>query len=229
MMSKSQRLQTIALLALLVVAFLGMESSRATYQLTKWYQPKLATVTTLTPTQVELNQILQRAMWDVPLVSQYEHFVYKSGPAETTNCHNPEGYSQVHNIQAFDALHAEFIKSGGHHVLCVRAGDTTQVDETWQSLQFASDLIPELNRQRQVAISTEGDAYRVAMNREVAELAGYQYKFGSPGITDCEKLDGYTALRSEAVMVRKAQTPATVCIIPPATMNAIHPVAYYLE
>lgn len=229
MMSKSQSLQTIALLALLLVAFLGMESSRATYQLTKMYQVKISSVATLTPTQLEMNQILQRAMWDVPLVSHYEHFVYKSGPAETTNCHNPEGYSQVHNIQAFDALHAGFMKSGGHHVLCIRAGDTTQVDETWQSLQFASDLIPEMNRQRQVEISTEGDAYRVTMNREVAELAGYQYKFGAPGATDCEKLDGYTALRAEAIMVRKAQTPATVCIMSPSMMTTLRPLAYHLE
>ena len=229
-MSKSQGLQTIALLALLVVAFLGIESSRATYQLTKVYQAKVAVVTGLTPTQLELNQILQRAMWDVPLVSHYDHFVYKSGPAESTNCHNPEGYSRVHNIQAFDALHADFIRSGGHHVLCVRAGDTTQVDETWQSLQFASDLIPELNRHRRVVISSEGDAYRVAMNRDVAELAGYQYKFGAPGETDCQKLEGYTALRAEAVMVRKAQTPATVCIMSPSTMDTkSSTLAYYLE
>jgi hypothetical protein len=230
MMSKSQRLQTIALLALLLVAFLGLELSRATYQLNKEVSVRSTSVTTLTPTQVELNQILQRAMWDVPLVSNYEHFVYKSGPAATTNCHSANGYSQVHNIHAFDRVHAEFMKTGGHHVLCVRAGDTAQVDETWQSLQFASDVIAQLNLPPQVVISTEGDAYRVSMNREISELAGYQYKFGAPDDTDCDKMDGYIPLRSEAVMVRKTETPATVCVIPTTiTATAATPIGYYLQ
>jgi hypothetical protein len=229
-MSNTKSLQTLVLLTLLVVAFLTVELSRATYAVDKSYHRHLPSVAALTPSQIELNQLLQRAMWDVPVVGNYDHFVYKSGPAESTNCHNPDGFSTVQNIQAFDALHAEFIKSGGHQVLCVRAGDTAQIDETWQSLHFASNLVARLNLEAQVSVRAEGDAYRVELNRPASELAGYQYKFGAPDQTDCDHSNGYRPLRSEAVMVRKAETPVTVCVIPlDMVPHGASPIAYHLE
>jgi hypothetical protein len=107
----------------------------------------------------------------------------------------------------------------GSYVLCVVAGDSATVDDTWQPVEWATmvhatvdNTPPVLTPQLSVRSDQDG-GFVFEPIFAAPELADFRVKFGPADETDCADPDGFLIYRRIPFAIPAEEVPARVCVI----------------
>jgi dienelactone hydrolase len=158
------------------------------------------------------------ASWNATLSGDLPYYRYKIGPAGPTDCRVDEGYGEVVALGNQQVINDPLPPEEGSTVLCVLAGDTPVVDESWQPVEQATLVRAEIDTTPPVLvpfinIHRFGEDISFEPIFVVPELSDFRIKFGPPETTDCSVSDDYFIYRRIPVRVPADQLPAKICVI----------------
>jgi hypothetical protein len=176
------------------------------------------------PTQGTRNPIpvgdgIAQATWNAELAGDLPYYRYKTGRAGAVDCQVDEGYGPVlalaENALIDDPLPAE----EGSYLLCVVAGESATVDDTWQPVEWATmvhtivDNTPPILMPRLSARSDPDGSFMFEPIFAAPELADFRVKFGPAAETDCADPAGYLIYFRIPFRIPAEDVPARVCVI----------------
>jgi len=171
--------------------------------------------------------------WNTKPQGLFRYFSYKTGSVLTTDCRQPQGYSTPRPVQPDTLIDDPFPLTDSREQLCVVAGDSPSIDPSWQPFRLATqarvhiDTIPPITKPS--ANITLGETYIVLFEYLAEEIAFYEYKFGTPGSTDCSDPAGYRAF-VQRLFLNRGGEPYIICAIPlDGAMNAGKPWEFILS
>ena len=109
-------------------------------------------------------------------------------------------------------------KEEGSYLLCVLAGETETVDDSWQPVSFPTVVRVQIDRtppivEPELGLTEFDDGYMFEPIFAIAELTNYEVKFGPAAETDCADPEGYMPYRRVPFSADKADDPQTICVI----------------
>ncbi len=170
------------------------------------------------PTGVGTAGQLLEAGWNAVLSGDLAYYRYKTGPVGAVDCKIEDGYSDAIPLSSQPTIDEPLPAAEGSYVLCVVAGSSTEVDETWQPTQLATVVRAEIDTTPPqidpfINIARLGDQVSVEPIFSPPELSDYRLKVGPAESTDCAVGADYSRYRRIPIRVPAEQLPLRVCVI----------------
>lgn len=156
--------------------------------------------------------------WATTLTGTLPYYRYKTGSAGDVDCRSAENYSDPIALSDAPVIDDAIPAEEGFYLLCVLAGQTETIDDTWQSLDHPTVMIAEIDTtppllEPQVLLRDRGDAQEVNLIFDPPELSDYIFKFGAPDTIDCADEADYQRFRRIPPIIENDQLPAKLCVI----------------
>ena len=156
--------------------------------------------------------------WSATLTGTLPYYRYKSGAAGAVDCRSAENYSEPIALSDAPIIDDAIPAEEGFYLLCVLAGPQATVDESWQSTDYPTVMIAQIDTtppllEPQVLVRDMGDARQVDLVFEPPELSDYIFKFGPPETADCADEAGYEQFRRIPPIVENDDLPVKLCVI----------------
>lgn len=158
------------------------------------------------------------ATWNAILSGTLPYYRYKIGPAGAVDCHIEAGYSEIIPLANRQTIDEPLPATDGSEVLCVVAGNSPTVDESWQPVAAATIVRAEIDTTPPVLepylnIVRFGADVSVEPIFAIPELSDFSLKVGPAGATDCADESDYFPYRRIPTRIAATDLPATVCVI----------------
>jgi hypothetical protein len=159
------------------------------------------------------------ATWNATLSGDLPYYRYKTGRAGEVDCRIDEGYGPPIAMANLNRIDEPLPAEEGSYLLCVLAGESPMVDETWQIPERASvaralvDTTPPTVQPNLSIMPDNMGGFRVEPIFALAELVNFRLKAGPDTETDCAVEDGYGTYRRFPITIPADQIPARLCII----------------
>ncbi len=169
------------------------------------------------PFQPDVDGILRPTAWNAQLTGDRLFYRTKTGPAGVINCGEEAGYSEPAAMANSQLVTGPVGPEDGSYLLCVVAGDTETVDDSWQPVGQATvarieiDSLPPTLKPT-LSVFDRGGTLSVEPIFVVPELADFLIRVGPPG-DSCDGPDGYGRYRRVPLEIAADRLPATVCVI----------------
>ena len=157
--------------------------------------------------------------WTVTLEGDLPYYRYKTGRAGATDCAVDEGYGNAVVLAEDNLIDDALPPEEGSYLLCVVAGESPSVDETWQPVAWATaarlevdNTPPALAPQLSFNLDGEGGFFFEPLF-VVPELSDFLVKFGPEALTDCADDQGYERYRRIPFHMAQDQRPGRICVI----------------
>lgn len=161
----------------------------------------------------------QVAGWNTALVGDLPYFRYKIGRAGEVDCRTEEGYSEVVALAERSLIDEPLPPEEGFYVLCVLAGESPEVDGTWQPVERPTmvwaeiDMTPPALRP-ELSIAPDGfGGFRFEPLFAPPELSHFEVLFGPAEEIDCADRDAYVPYRRFPFNLPPEQVPARICVV----------------
>lgn len=156
--------------------------------------------------------------WSTTLAGDLPFYRYKTGAASIVDCRSEEGYSAAISLAKNPTIDDVIPNEEGFYLLCVLAGKSAVIDQTWQNPAYPTVEIAQIDTtppqlEPQLGIMEMPEFYDVSLIFSPPELSAYLYKFGPPETTDCSLEDGYENYRRIAVSLERGGGPIRLCVI----------------
>lgn len=169
------------------------------------------------PFEQDVDGTLRPVEWNAQLSGDLSFYRTKQGPAGAVDCTDEAGYSDPIALANSQLVTGPVGPDDGSYLLCVLAGDTPAVDDTWQPAHHATVARIEIDsvaptRRPALSVVSRGADVSVEPIFVVPELVDFLIRVG-PADDSCEGEDGYIRYRRIPVTVPAESLPATVCVI----------------
>ncbi len=169
------------------------------------------------PFQPDVDGVLRPTAWSAQLSGDRLFYRTKVGPAGAVDCAEDAGYGQPVAMANSQLVTGPAGPDDGSYLLCVVAGDTATVDESWQPVRHATAARIEIDSiaptlKPALSVFDRGGTMSVEPIFVVPELVDFWIKVG-PDDDTCEDPDGYSRYRRVPLNVPADRLPATVCVI----------------
>ncbi len=156
--------------------------------------------------------------WKTTLAGDLPYYRYKAGPAGVVDCRLEQGYSSIISLAKNPLIDDPIPDEEGFYLLCVQAGKSVSIDETWQNLAYPTVEIAQIDTtppqlEPQLGIRETPDYFDVSLLFIPPELSDYLYKFGPPETTDCAIKDDYNRYRRISISLERGDGPIRLCVI----------------
>lgn len=156
--------------------------------------------------------------WDAVLAGDLPYYRYKTGAAGVVDCRSADGYSPVISLANQPTITDAVAEEEGFSLLCVLAGKSEALDDTWQDPAYPTVAIVQIDTTPpqlapQLSIRETPDFIDVGLIFSPPELSDYLYKFGPKDKTDCAVEDDYIRYRRIPLSIERADGPIRLCVI----------------
>lgn len=157
-------------------------------------------------------------IWDVTLAGDLPYYRYKAGAAGLVNCRSNEGYSQPISLAKNSTITDAVPDEEGFYLLCVLAGNSALVNNSWQSFVYPTVAIAQIDTtppqlEPQLDIFKSPDFIDISLVFFPPELSDYRYKFGPKDLISCANNDGYLQYRRIPITIERSEGPSRLCVI----------------
>src|SRR5690606_305117 len=131
------------------------------------------------------------ATWNATLAGDRPFYRYKIGRAGEVDCRADEGYGAPVALSAAPLIDDPLPPDDGHYLLCVLAGESETVDETWQPVERPTvarvevDNTPPALEPQLSFMSEPFGGLRFEPIFAPPELSDFRVKFGPAAEVDC--------------------------------------------
>jgi hypothetical protein len=138
--------------------------------------------------------------WSATLTGTLPYYIYKTGKVGEVDCESAENYSTPLLLSENPTIDDGIPSDEGFYFLCVLAGSSATVDDTWQSAEHPTVMIGQIDTtpplvEPQVVVQDFGDEQLINLGFKPSELSDYIFKIGAPDITTCScKKPSYSKL-----------------------------------
>lgn len=159
------------------------------------------------------------ATWQATLAGELPYYRYKIGRAGQVDCRAEEGYGAPIALADAALIDEPLPPEEGSYLLCVVAGESATVDETWQPVEWATvahvavdNTPPRLTPRLDFNRDGEGGLTFQPIFAP-PELSHFRVKFGPAGATDCAVDDGFRDFLRVPFHIPAEELPARLCVI----------------
>ena len=173
------------------------------------------------------------ATWNATLAGDRPFYRYKIGRAGEVDCRADEGYGAPVALSAAPLIDDPLPPDEGHYLLCVLAGESETVDETWQPVERPTvarvevDNTPPALEPQLSFMSEPFGGLRFEPIFAPPELSDFRVKFGPAAEIDCADPEGFQIYRRFPFAIPAEQLPARICVIgfdTPGNAGEVHEV-----
>ena len=156
--------------------------------------------------------------WDASLAGDLPYYRYKTGAAGVVDCRAPEGYSAPISLADNPIIHDAIPDEEGFYLLCLLAGESEAVDDSWQDPAYPSVAIAQIDitppeMEPQLSIREGPEYFDVALVFSPPELSDYLYKFGPKESTVCAVDADYIPYRRIPISIERDGSATRLCVI----------------
>lgn len=156
--------------------------------------------------------------WDAALAGDLPYYRYKTGAAGVVDCRSEEGYSAAISLSDHPTIPDAIPDEEGFYLLCLLAGKSKTVDNTWQNLSLPTVAIAQIDITQpqiapQLSIRETPDSFHVSLVFLPPELSDYVYKIGPKENTDCTDDQNYIRYRRIPLGIERGDVPIRLCVI----------------
>ena len=156
--------------------------------------------------------------WGATLSGTLPFYRYKTGTAGVVDCRSAEGYGPTIVLADSATIDDAIPDEEGFYLLCVQAGESTTVDDSWQSLSHPTVAIAQIDvtppqLEPQLAVQETPDFIDVSLVFQPPELSDYLFKFGPAETTGCAVEDDYLRYRRIPITIERSDGPIRLCVI----------------
>ncbi len=171
------------------------------------------------------------ATWGAELSGDLPYYRTKIGRAGQVDCRTEEGYGAPIALADAALIDEPLPAEEGSYLLCVVAGQSATVDETWQPAAWATVARAEVDNTPptltpQVMFYPDGfGGFRFEPLFITPELSHFEVKFGPVDEVDCADPTGFAPYRRFPFDLPAEQLPARLCVIgydTPGNAGAVH-------
>ncbi len=156
--------------------------------------------------------------WGTTLAGNLPYYRYKTGAASAVDCRLDDGYSPVFALAENPTIDDAIPTEEGFYLLCVLAGASPRVDDTWQNPDYPTVISAQIDTtppqlEPQLSIRELPEFYDVGLIFLPPELSDYRYKFGPPETTDCTVESDYERYRRIPLTLERGDGAIRLCVI----------------
>lgn len=156
--------------------------------------------------------------WAATLSGTLPFYRYKTGAAGVVDCRSAEDYSPTIELADSPTIDNAVPDEEGFYLLCVLAGESAAVDDSWQSLDYPTVAIAQIDitppqLAPQLAVQETPDFIDVSLLFQPPELSDYLFKIGPAEMTDCAIEDDYLRYRRIPLTIERGDGPIRLCVI----------------
>ena len=156
--------------------------------------------------------------WATTLTGTLPFYRYKTGAAGVVDCRSAEGYSPTITLADRPLIDDAIPDEEGFYLLCVQAGESAAVGDSWQSLDYPTVTIAQIDitppqLEPQIAVQETPDFIDVSLIFQPPELSDYLFKIGPAEMTDCAVEEDYFRYRRIPLTIERDDGPIRLCVI----------------
>jgi len=157
------------------------------------------------------------ARWNVRLTGTLSHYAWKQVPLGGADCRDSSGYSAPLALASAPIITAELETRDGGYLLCIVAGNTPSIGDSWQPFRHATIVRRTVDSEPLTALPVysvdfTGIAYRVTFFQQAPALRAMEFKRGDLPSVHCANPDGYRTLFSVPPVIFEREFPHRLCV-----------------